>query len=238
MTTAQLITRVKNLLAYDLDGYIGASPSDADVVSCLNDALLDIGKLAYIVDPKVVLTLTAGQMNYDIRSLSVVSRRCVEVFSVVIAGKRLWNAAGDGYGLWTRGEIQNYNPSWLTDASGSTSKALMYSAKELVLHPSPTSAIVAAGNHFLEAQVLPAPLDAAATSASPELEDELHEELAKYAAYKAAMPNSTEGHQNARLAAFKAEALSKAAEVGEQNRNILTDPGSTYAGAGFRRMLV
>ena len=50
------------------------------------------------------------------------------------------------------------------------------------------------------------------------LPEELHLPVVKLAAYEAAMPYATEGHQSARLQTFLAEALGPAREMGLTNR--------------------
>ena len=225
MTTSQLVSRVKALLAYDLDGYFGAAPSDTDVVACLNDALYELGEDAFVYDPSVVLTMAADTASYDLRGTAC-SRKVLQAFSVTINGVPLWDASRRRPGMWSIDELGMGFPQWRSHASGTPSRAVQYGTT-LVLDP-PPSASVAALSATIAAQVLPAALSAASPSTEPQLPVELHEALALMAAAKAADPNVTESHQDSRVARMYQAAKAKAQTYGRRSRNSIGG-GSTWA---------
>lgn len=229
MTTAELITRVNEYIAYDLDSYAGASssdppvsPSDAAVVRALNEALLDMGKAAFLVDVALPLTLVQGRAVTSLKLTSTgsaVTKPVYRVFSVVVAGNRLRTRLGGEYGLWAFAELTDCYPAWMTDAEGVPSKAAEIGNRQLALHPAPDAATAALATHYLEAQVLPKPLSTATPLLEPDLEDDLHEYVAKLAAAKLAEPNVRSAAQQAVVAGWAVSAMAKATETGRANRS-------------------
>lgn len=227
MTTQQLITRVDNYLAYDLDGYFGTAPTDAQVVAALNDALLDVSDAAYLVKPDIALTLTESQYSYAFDSALAFPAATLplKVLKVVVNGNVLKTMDGRRSGLWTMREVEDLRPGWRDDDDGVPTKAWVV-ADKLYLHPAPSAAVVSAGETYVAAQYRAAPLSESALVAEPDLPATLHESLAKVAAAKAAAPNVTEGHQDARVQRMLGEGMAKAVLYGREQMSLWNAPGS------------
>ena len=120
MTTQQLITRVDNYLAYDLDGYFGTAPTDAQVVAALNDALLDVADAAYLVKPDIALTLTESQYSYAFDSALAFPAATLplKVLKVVVNGNVLKTMDGRRSGLWTMREVEDLSYEEIAEAIG------------------------------------------------------------------------------------------------------------------------
>jgi hypothetical protein len=227
MTTQQLITRVAGYMANDLDGYWtdSTTPTNAEVVSALNDAMRDIALEAWLVEPSLTLTLTAGTYTYSLRDTGIVSKKALKVLRVVINNIPLTTADGRRRGLWSFQELEEKYPQW-RGADNSTPHVAVQLGPNLILYPPPTSTVVSAGENYITALRLPADLSSASLSASPDLPEELHEGLAKVAAAKAADPAATEGHQDARIARLYQQGMAMAQKVGAENRKMWSDPGT------------
>jgi hypothetical protein len=225
MTTQQLITRVTEYLSYDLDGYFGTSPTNAEVVSALNDAMRDIALEAYLVEPSITLTLTAGNNTYSLRDTGIVNYKTLKVLRVVINNTPLTTFDGARRGLWTYQELEENYPGW-RDADSSTPHVAVQLGTNLILYPPPSSTVVSAGENYIVGLKLPQDLSSATLSAAPSLPEELHEALAKVAAAKAADPNVTENHQDARVARLYQQGMGMAQKVGTDNRKMWSDPGT------------
>jgi hypothetical protein len=235
MTTAQLITRVGQYLAYDLDSFYGASPTDAQVVATLNEALREIAKAAFLVEPSIALTMVDGTSTYSLRSTSTVAKKVDQVLRVAINHYPLKTYDGKRRGLWTFTDLEEYAPNW-RDADNGTPRAAVQMGDKLILYPPPTATVVSDGNNYVTGTKLPADLSENATSASPDIPEELHEPLAKLAAAKSADPNATEGHQDARIARLYQQAMGAANEVGRQNRKAWNTPSSGSREAPYIRI--
>lgn len=235
MTTAQLITRVGQYLAYDLDAYAGASPTDAQYVAVLNEAMREIAKAAFLVEPSIALTLTAGTATYSLRSTSVLAKKVDQVLRVTINQYPLKTCDGKRRGVWTFTDLEEYAPNW-READNGTPRAAVQMGDKLILYPPPTSTVVTEGGNYVTGTKLPADLSESTTSASPDIPEELHEPLAKLAAAKAADPNATEGHQDARIARLYQQAMQAANEVGRANRKAWNTPSSGTREAPYIRI--
>ncbi len=231
MSTAELIARCRALVAYDLDSTLGPLPDpddgagnegfDAGVVSYLNEASLVLARSAYLTDPAVALALTAGVGRYRLDGPAFAARVLVP-YAVVLEGRRLANAAGNDYGLWTANELALAYPTWMSDASGTPTKAAVVGG-DLVLHPTPISSETA----YVDAQVAPARLSADALDAVPDLPEEMHPGIAAVAVYRACLPYSQSAAQVSRLNALFQEATATAEAVGRASAAARLGNGST-----------
>jgi hypothetical protein len=233
MTIHSLIDRVAELLSGDFDPYSGARPTDSDILASVDDAMVEIGRLAYVVDPLVSFTPAANTMAYDLQG-SAFSKKVVEAYKVLWDGAMLKGANGEP-GLFSREEMDRLYPTWRTDDAGTPLRAFV-SGRNLYLHPKPSSDAVSGNSGaYLDAQVYPTKPSSVESDEREDTEidlpEELHECLAKLAAAKQASPNVTESHQQNVIDRWMQEAYSKAESVGKGNRN--QDPwGSTYGGDG------
>lgn len=235
MTVTQLIARVKNYLRYDLDGYFGAvdDVTDADVVAALNDAQREIAKAAYLVEPSTTLTMTAGQSQYDLRDTDVVGKKALTVLRVIVGGETLKKPSGS-YGLWTYQELEQQFPEW-RDADNGTPYIGVQLGTSLIIVPPPTSSVISGGGNYIVHTKYPEDMSASSLSAEPDIPEDLHEALAKLAAAKAADPNVTEGHQDARVSRLYSQAMSLAMETGRANLKMWNAPASTPKDRSFIR---
>lgn len=218
MTTADLIARYRALVAYDLDSTLGPLPDpedgagnesfDAGVVGYLNEAMAELAETAWLTDPQVNLTLTAGVGLYPFDS-SAFSARVLTPYSVVVGGRRLTNASGAEYALWSLAELTRAYPTWTDDPAGETVRAVSL-GDALLLHPKPAANGVA----LVDARVAPPPLDVVQPDASPALPTRLHPAIAGLAVYRSCLPYAQSGAQVSRLQALLAEANEVAESVG------------------------
>lgn len=195
MTLAELRTRTRNFLLYDLDSFYGASPSDADLDESINWAIRSLGRRLFLYDPKIAFTVT-GTGTYDIESSSF-SRTCLFVDKVIINGTILRDFY-NRFGLYTLDQLDARYPSWRTTTGTPTAAAL--SSQLLFLYPAPTAPI---SGCFVSAQYLPASLSS--SGQTPDIPLELHEAIAFLAAFNQALPTATEQEQYERLKAYKSE---------------------------------
>lgn len=236
MTTAELITRVSELTAYDLDTTLGTAPTDAQVVDALNRRLRAISVKLCIFDPKIEFTMTAGTETYDLRDTVVFSRKIVQPRDVIINGNMLFTARGTRYGLWTVQELDKISPTWRTLGSGVPYRACWAPPTTLFVNPKPTQAVIDAGNNYVSGQVLAADLDANDTDAEPELPEETHMALAMLTACDVAKPYATEVSQINRLVAMTQDATQTIEDAAKASRRAIQGVG-TYSGrADFMRV--
>lgn len=201
MTTSKIITLCNQHLQYDLDSFQGQTPEDDEWIDVLNWAQRTVARTIEPYDPLIPFTLVVDQHTYDIRSLSVVTKKVVRVDRVYVDGNPLYARSMRDYGLWSLSELQTYVPTWFSDGSGTPTKAVSYDTS-LILHPKPSSVFA---NTYIAGIYFPADLtDPAATDATPDLPEEIHEALALLAAIYAADPNVSEQEGLARLSRYGA----------------------------------
>jgi hypothetical protein len=198
MTTAELITRVRSLVGYDLDVFFSGSGTDAEVVTVLNDSLREIASMVGIYSD-VNLTTTAGTNVYAFEN-SAFSRTPIRIDAVYVDGNPLIDETGR-IGIYPYGVFNNVYRDWRSATQGTISRAsVLNDSLILYLTPNATKTLVVSCQHY------PLPLDAATGSASPELPLDLHAALAAEAAYRIAMPTAIEAQQINRLALMRADA--------------------------------
>lgn len=199
MLTSELITLAQNHLRYDLDAYMGQTPEDTEWVTVLNWAQRAVAKKIEPYDPAVVFTLTANTGTYNLRDLTAFTKKIHRVERVMINGNMLYTRSRQDVGLWSLGELQQFEQTWVTDPAGTPTKAVQYDTK-LILHSKPDGAY---GNNYIAGIVFPADLtDPAVANASPDLPEETHEALALMAAIYAADPNVSESEGLGRLGRY------------------------------------
>lgn len=218
---------------FDSDSMYGESPTDAQLVSLLNWGIQYTARFIRLYDPAVVLTLTADTAQYDLRSLSIVSKKVVRPYGVIINGNRLVNKKGDGYGVWTLGEFEREHPAWMGEAASTPVKAAFY-GKTLIVHQKPTQAIVDGGSNYISGTVLPIAKTndsngSTGKGTSPDLPDELHEATVWITANKNALANASEAEGWKRLGAYRADWFEIANEVRIENENQMLDWGTEQA---------
>ena len=225
VTTAELITRVRNLIGYDLDAYFSSGGTDAEIVQVLNESLREIGAMIGIYSD-VTLTTTAGTMVYSFDS-SAFSRRPIKIDAVYVANVPLMDQTGR-IGIYPYELFNTVFRDWRTAAQGTISRASVVN-DSLVLYLTPASTQTLT----ISCQHLALPLDAATGSAVPEIPVDLHDALAKETAYQVAMPTAIESQQMARLAAMRADATATISRV----RNRLRAERMRYDPAVRRRFI-
>jgi len=228
MATLQtILDNIDRFLQFDLDNMYGESPTTQQKVDGFNWAQRTVSKLIFQYDPKITLTLTADQASYDLRNTSVVSRKVIRPYAVIINGNMLWNAAYTERGLWTLQELERMIPSWRTDSSGTPTKGVYYGNQKLLLHPAPTTAVVNAGDNYISGQYLAADMTTAQLASTPDIPEELHEAIAFCAAARLALPNLSEAEAWQRITAFNAEWRSMADDMRRENMRAIQSWGST-----------
>lgn len=204
------------LLSLDLDDFYGDSPSDAQDAVSFNWAIRAIARRVCLFDPKITLTLTADVGTYDLRSLSVLSRKVVRPYYVVINGNMLLDASRRGYGMLTLGELDILNPAWRTAASGTPSRAA-YHGTTLYLDSKPNAAVVSGGSNYVGGTYLPVALTASDLSVELPLPEELHEAVCYFAAYHTSTPMASEQEAWKRLGVYAQEWQSVVEEIRREN---------------------
>lgn len=229
MDTTALIQRVKDLLSFDLDFYVGESPTDAQVVAGLNDELYLIGKEIEQYDPLVTFTIVASQADYDMRDIAtpVVSKRMIRVYDVIINGNYLRDASGRGRGLWTMQELTRRYPTWTSDGAATPTKAVRYTGTRILLHPKPTAETLSGGSNYVSGTWLPAALSTSTGSAEPQIPLEIHSSLAVKTACKFAEPMASETHQFNKLNIMRAQADAEIQRVRKDNKDAQSSWGTT-----------
>lgn len=203
MVLSELRTLQTSFLDYDLDNFDGEEPTSVQQNAQINRALRTIGKELFIVDPKVGFSPKYNVDIYSLDKIGTVTKRVVRPFYVTINGNKLWNADETDYGMWGFQRFVQDFPTWESASTGTTSKAVIYGSRGLILHLRPSVEIEASTSNFIAGQVVPNDLvhdnDDPSDQGVPR---EIHEAIAYLAAVYAAMPNVTEQEGWARLQAF------------------------------------
>ena len=200
MTTQELIDLLKstsgNLLSYDLDSYFGETPSEAQIVTLLNQAKNIIGEYLFIVNPSITFTPTANSFQQNIQDTTtpVVSSKVLKPLRVVVNGITLRGM--DGYGVMSYGDFENSYPSFRLASSGQPTIAVQLGNGKLGLYMKPDQSY---SNSYIVGQVLPADLSASSLSAEPDMPADLHIAIAYLAAVIAAEPTAAVQEQFMRL---------------------------------------
>lgn len=215
MITSELIQMVKDHTQYDLDNSAGTAPTDAQIVAQINWAQRAIARIVEPFDPSITLTLTGSTATYNLRSLTVVSKKVIRIARVMINGVWLMTRSGRDPGLWSLDEIEQYAPTWRTDGTGTPTKAVQYDTT-LLLHQSPSGVFA---NNYIAGVYFPADLSSSSLSGVPDLEEELHEALAMTAAIYAADPMVSEAEGLSRLARFNGRAAEAIRQVQLDKQN-------------------
>ena len=233
MTTAQIIKRVRGLLAYDLDltpsvdgDGVVSDATDADVVEAINDAMARMGGLAPIFRPRIPFTITTDP-EYDLTRAAVCPARVVRIMDVVIAGRMLRTARGTKAGPWALTELEDAYPTWRVDAPGAPLRWCKLDDRRIILNPSPDAETVGGGGCYLSALCLPAPLSDTAPEVEPELAYELHEHIARLAAAISAEAVATNRDQMAKIAGWKNDAIGNALRIGSKDERARSSIGTT-----------
>lgn len=224
-TLADLRTLLTEFMVLDLDNSKGESPSSANQTEQLNWAYRGLCRRASLFDPSITFTLTASTTLYDIRNLSVVSKKVITPKWVYINNVPLRTYDNQARGLWTLQELERNNPAWRTVTTGTPYCAISQNYNYLRLYPAPTSGIVAAGGNYIAGTYLP--IDMAADGDVPDLPEEFHELIAYAAAIKASLPVVTEDEMWNRIKAYDAEVESAFKAFTEKQKIALSDWGTS-----------
>lgn len=229
MTLEALLELRGNFLAFDLDDSTGggSTPTTAQKLTSVNAAIRQIAIHVQQYDPAIPLTLTADQDTYNLRSLSVVTKRVVRPYQVIVNGYPLYNAARTERGLWTLQELERVYPGWRSTDAGTPARAVQIANSKLILHPKPNSTVVSAGENYVSGTYIPPNYSDSDLATEPDLPEELHEAVAYLAAVKSALPFVSEAEGWQRLTAFNGEWAAAADEVRRDNVRLLQSWGST-----------
>jgi hypothetical protein len=216
MTTQEMIDMLAGSVSYDLDNYQGddtGAVTDAQAVAQLNYGLRTVANFVRPYADGVTLTLVSGTQTYNTRNVGATSfsKKMIEVKRVLINGSRLYTRNG-GYGMWSQREVEEDYPSYLTDASGTPTKAWQV-GDLLYLHSKPNAGVVSGGSNYVSGIYMPADLSAAALSAAPDISEETHEAIVRIAATLAADPTAAEAEGLARLQRYEGRAYQALNEV-------------------------
>lgn len=212
-------------MVLDLDNSKGESPTDGNKNEQLNWAYRLICRRVSLFDPAIVLTLTASTPLVDIRDVTEVSKKVIDVKGVYINNNPLMKADGMTRGLWTLQELEKDYPGWRSAPDGTPRVAIQQNYNVLRLWPAPTAAIVSAGNNYVAGTYLPP--DMSNDADVPDLPEELHEVIAYSAAVKASLPVVTEQEMWNRIKAYSAESVALIDEFAGSQKRLMSDWGST-----------
>jgi hypothetical protein len=236
MTLAEILVQVRDNYTYDNDlaESLGASPTDAQLVPYVNWAIRSISRKIKQVNVYIPITLAADTSTYSLNGISTgvgisttVASQVTRVHRVFIGNNVIRKPNGQTPGMWSYNEIERYNPSYRSQASGQPIAAAQF-GNNLLLYPAPTSTVASGTGNYLVAEYLPAPMSASLTSASPDLPVELHEAVAYLAAIRIQAPNITEAESYQRLNLYNGFINEAIQEVKKQNEATIQDFGSTF----------
>lgn len=234
MNLAELRQLQSDFLKFDLDNYAANAAGEvsaAEQNKQLNWAYRILSRRLKIYDPKVPLTLVAGEDVVDLRNTTPgaknsVGRKVILPRYVIINGFALREASGREFGMWSMDELERYRPTWRTDPSAKPTKAVYYGNSKMRLHPAPSAEAVTVAGNFIAGQILPG--DMADDNDVPEIPEELHEAIAYVSAVFAADPVASESEAWQRLSQFrKGYWTDLLAEIADDNERHQQSWGST-----------
>lgn len=200
MNFSELKALTLKLLAYDLDGYDGASPSDSQVYAVLNWALRSIGLSIYLYE-EVEFTLANGVRQISLDDTTTFGKAIITVDQVMVEGAYLRDFTRR-VGMWRTDQFTR----WYRDASTVASDlpvAVTVMGNSLSFNcPSDDNYECS-----LWGRVFPAPIVASSHESPDDIPTHLHEAIAYIAAVKWAMPNATVDDQYRRLQTYSGEAI-------------------------------
>lgn len=200
MTLNDLIEFVKALQKYDLDNAAGKDPTNKILISQINRALRFISRKIRLYDPKVVLTLVAGQKTYRLDDTTVFSVPMIQPTKIFINGAELFGP--NSYTrIYSMTSLDEFFPGWRTVASGTPAYAALQPGGKIVLAPSPDATCIAAGSNWAAGYTY-APTLSAMTDI-PQIPDYLHEAVAELAAEYSSQPTASDAMAWQRLAAYR-----------------------------------
>ena len=217
LTTAHMLTRLRKILAYDLDGYFegdareAGDVTDDELLPWLNQAQDELARRVGLTDNDLDIPVTTGTRTYAYAS--GLSRRVVKVHSLFVDGRELGNPI-------TEADLEERMPSWRTDANGETRYYTETPSTSLSLFPSP-DATAAARSYRARVSYLPTPLS---PSVDSELPEEVHPHIPNLAAVMIGMPFATEGQQMQRLIGMRDSAYAMAARFSREAASDRFDP--------------
>lgn len=221
MTLSELRTFQTELLSYDLDNVSGEDPTKEQQDAQLNRAMRAISKEIFIFDPQVSLKLTKDKLRYNLDDRKIVGKRVVRPYYVTVDGNKLRDAGGVDYGVWGFKEFVHEHPTWESASSGAPTKAVVYGAREVIVHLPPTAAIAGKLTNYIGGQVLANDLVEDSDDPSSEgIPVEIHEGIAILASIFAATPTVSAQEGLIRLAAQDKEWKALVNTVKSENRNL------------------
>jgi hypothetical protein len=196
-----LITQFTNL---DLASVEQESPTATQLTARVNEVVRRFA--AYTLccyHPKLTLTLSTGVDLYSLRSLSIVQKRIVKPYSVILNTLQLYRPDGVQPGFWSMTDFERACPGWRTYGNGTPTRAILLPNNQLLLSQPPDATAVAATN-YINGHYLPNDLVNGADEANePDIPAEFHMALAWMAADLYTYPNATENSMWVRLKAFR-----------------------------------
>jgi len=226
MTTQELIDRFNNLLSYDFDSIFGVAPTNAQVISMLNDAISGLSQFCPIYQPLLPVTLTgyAGKVNIDLNTATT-GREMVRTISARFGTVGSLGANGKK-GFYTINHMEDLlGMGWISTAQGTPRVIGIYTDRLLAVSPPPSAAWIAANVFTIEAWVEARALNDATLGAQCEFPNVLHPRVPEYALALTADGRATEPQQLQRLMLLKAKALDAFNAEGARQKGRYADRG-------------
>jgi len=231
MTLSDLRTLLDDLLKMDLDNVKADQTTGATAAASLsaqvNEAAMLLSKELWIYDPKVTWTGVASTKDYNLDSLTAFSKRLWRVSYVVVNEYPLYDCARTGYGLWSMDELDHTHPAWRT-GSADTPRLAIQIGNKLLVYPSPTQAVIDAGNNYVAGYILQGALTHTTDDAKEftDIPYHLHRAIGYLAASLASEPVASEGSAWTRIARYDQRMAAEIKELAYMNRNIASGNGT------------
>lgn len=201
MQLTEIRTLLDKLLAYDLDGYDGLAPLNAQKDAIINWGLRQVGLSLYLYGD-VTLTLAENDRVISLSDTKF-AKEMLSIDSVRIGSNTLRDATRR-YGLYTADQFRAWYPN-AASATAGVPDAATHLNDSLVFNR-PVNAATA-GAHTARGRYLPKPLVDSSYLTPLDVPTHLHEIIAYMAAIKWAMPNATVQEQMQRLQMYSGESL-------------------------------
>jgi hypothetical protein len=142
MTLTDILTQVRDNYIYDNDiaDNLGANPTDAQLVPYVNWAIRSIARKIKQINVYIPITLTANQSTYNLNAgvgiSTTVASQVTRLHRVYINNNVILKPNGRTPGMWSYNEIERWNPSYRSQASGQPIAAAQFGNNLLyILHP-------------------------------------------------------------------------------------------------------
>ena len=239
MILSEIRTMITGFGVY-LDHWAADAPTATQLTASVNWSIRLFARKLHLFDPRITFNLNplantngaqfqirdtvgaaAGIYTVVTPATAVVSKRVIKPYAVYIGGTPLKDYQGE-VGLWSMSQLNQENPSWPTENTGSVKIAVYLGNGRLLLSQPPSAA---GSNNFISGEYIPNDLVVTTDDANPpDLPEELHEALAFCAAARVALPTATEQEQWARIGAYNKEWEQIANEIALENMNAINGP--------------